>query len=510
MWKRKELKKEARGILKKNYFRIISVCLIMAVFVGAYYFTFRENGNTNSASDVAITMTGDSNATILEEFIAGVNDEETKIVNNYIKKHQEGVLSNVFNNTTESGSFIFGIINSINSLVFKGNVGAGIVTLVVALITFLFWLFVGNVLRVGENRFMMENNQYQGTRINRLIFVYKTSKTLNVAKIMFQRTMYTIFWIFTVVGGFIKYYEYRMIPFILAENPGISSKEAFALSKSMMKKNKWKTFKLDMSFIGWSILSSITFGFVGYLYSNPYKTLTISNMYKVLRNKAIKEKIENCELLNDSYLYDRQGIKNTMYPVSKHPIPESASRKWITTDYERDYSIRSLILLFFTYSMVGWVWEVLLNLMQNGYFANRGTFTGPWLPIYGAGGVLVLIVLKKFRNNKAKTFFLVFLLCGVLEYATGWYLLNFKGLRWWDYTGFLLNINGIVCLEGLLVFAVGGTLSIYFLAPILDELYKKIPIKVQTAICVVLVTLFIGDIIYTQYHPNVGHGITET
>ena len=53
----------------------------------------------------------------------------------------------------------------------------------------------------------------------------------------------------------IKTYEYRMIPYILAENPRIKRKEAFKLSKQMMKGNKWRTFVVDLSFVGWNILS---------------------------------------------------------------------------------------------------------------------------------------------------------------------------------------------------------------------------------------------------------------
>ena len=56
-----------------------------------------------------------------------------------------------------------------------------------------------------------------------------------------------------------------MIPYILAENPKIQRKKAFKLSKEMMKGNKWKTFILDLSFLGWELLSIFTFGLLNSL-----------------------------------------------------------------------------------------------------------------------------------------------------------------------------------------------------------------------------------------------------
>ena len=91
-----------------------------------------------------------------------------------------------------------------------------------------------------------------------------------------------------------------MIPYILAENPKIKRKEAFKLSKEMMRGNKWKTFLLDVSFIGWSFVSILTFGLLNILYVNPYKTATMTELYVVLKKKAIEENYEYCESLSNN------------------------------------------------------------------------------------------------------------------------------------------------------------------------------------------------------------------
>ena len=80
----------------------------------------------------------------------------------------------------------------------------------------------------------------------------------------------------------IKAYEYRMIPYLLADNPSMSQEEAFALSREMMKGQKWKTFVLDLSFIGWDILSIFTGGILSMFYVQPYKMMTNAALYEAL------------------------------------------------------------------------------------------------------------------------------------------------------------------------------------------------------------------------------------
>lgn len=89
-----------------------------------------------------------------------------------------------------------------------------------------------------------------------------------------------------------------MIPYILAENPKIQRKKAFKLSKEMMKGNKWKTFILDLSFLGWELLSIFTFGLLNIFYINPYKVATTVELYEVLKRQIISQKSEYYEELN--------------------------------------------------------------------------------------------------------------------------------------------------------------------------------------------------------------------
>lgn len=518
MWSRKELKLRGRKSVKKNYLKIVLICFIMAYFAGAYSTSSSTTllvsyDETKEADDVVQTNIQDrkSNSDIVNEMLDGVGRSGNK---ENEKKYYRGVFSSIFNSATESGSFLFGFLNAFNEGVFHGKIGYSIVIFIGTIISFLYWLFFQNVLAVNQCRFFLEAAAYEKTSVNRLLFVMRIRRWCRAMMIMFFKWLYTLLWQFTIVGGVIKHYSYQMIPYIVAENPNVTKKEAFALSRSMMKGNKWKTFLLDCSYLGWMILSILTIGLVGIFYVNPYMGATKTELYLALREKAIEDKIPGYENFNDKYIGLHPAIPQGMeelpqqYPSELFTIPEHERRHWLKVDYRRNYSLWSLILLFFTFSIIGWLWEVSLHLTTDG-FVNRGVLQGPWLPIYGSGGVLVLVLLKKVRDNPALTFFLTVIICGVVEYFTSYWLEMTKGAKWWDYSGYLLNLNGRICAEGLLVFGLGGCAFIYFAAPVFDNLYKKIPVKIQILLCVVLLGAFAVDQLYSHEHPNMGKGITD-
>lgn len=191
--------------------------------------------------------------------------------------------------------------------------------------------------------------------------------------------------------------------------------------------------------------------------------------------------------------------------------PEYEKREDIgTLRYARNYSLPSLIMLYFAFSFIGWVWEVTLHLISDGVFVNRGVLHGPWLPIYGTGGILILIILKRLRDKPLWEFLAAVVLCGSVEYFTSYYLeITHGGTRWWDYTGYFLNLNGRICAEGLLVFGLGGIAIAYAAAPLLDNLFRKINNRILIPVCLALVIVFGGDQIYSSRHPNTGEGITS-
>lgn len=202
-----------------------------------------------------------------------------------------------------------------------------------------------------------------------------------------------------------------------------------------------------------------------------------------------------------------------LYPEKLHPL--YTERKNIkaplqTLHYLRRYSILSLISIFFIGCFIGWIWEVAIHLVEDGVFVNRGVLHGPWLPIYGTGAIMILVVLYKFRKNPWLEFLTAVILCGIVEYFTSWFLeVTHNGQKWWDYTGYFLNINGRVCAEGLLVFGIAGIACVYVLAPLIDNFIQKINTKILLPVVVTLLLIFAADNIYSHFYPNTGKGITD-
>ena len=128
-----------------------------------------------------------------------------------------------------------------------------------------------------------------------------------------------------------------------------------------------------------------------------------------------------------------------------------------------------MIFFFFTGSVCGYVWEVLIFLLKEGTFRNRGFLYGPWLPVYGIGAVLFSVVLsprellpdssgKYKKNHPVTVFFLSTLLGSGLELVIGWFLDFFWNLRYWDYSGYFLNFRGYICLVSALGFGISSFL----------------------------------------------------
>ena len=111
---------------------------------------------------------------------------------------------------------------------------------------------------------------------------------------LFLRGLYSFLWgLLFIIPGIVKSYAYAMTPFIMAENPDVTAKEAIKLSQEKMMGHKGELFWLGLTFFGWSLLAALTGG-IGNLFLNPYmnaayaafyrdqispKTATVSNTY---------------------------------------------------------------------------------------------------------------------------------------------------------------------------------------------------------------------------------------
>ena len=179
-------------------------------------------------------------------------------------------------------------------------------------------------------------------------------------------------------------------------------------------------------------------------------------------------------------------------------------------EHANPHSFDYYVLLFFLLAFVGWLWEVLLFLAMDHAFINRGVYRGPYLPVYGAGGLLLCFLLRRLQKKPAVVMLLSMGICSALEYATGFFLEMLWGIRWWDYSGHFMNLHGRICLAGALLFGLSGVLLICFFLPMYEKWYQKIPVAWRMGLMLGLMAVFVLDATYAAVNPNTGEGITWT
>lgn len=289
MWDRKELKARAKEVVKRNYWTAVVTCFLVALLTGEFGTSIIIKQDESLRPNFFINHQNIiENIEIEENIKETLNDTQINII--------KAIEANL-NSATKSQKYIFKIWDAINSFQIN-RTAIGTILIIGAILAFLFIVFIADPLIVGGKRYFLKARN-NNAKIGEIKVIFQKGNLLNIAITMFLRNIYNALWYLTIIGGVIKTYEYRMIPYILAENPRIKRKEAFELSKQMMKGNKWKTFILDMSFFGWNFLSVLTLGILSIFYVNPYNAATIAELYATLKTKAIDQKYKYYESLSN-------------------------------------------------------------------------------------------------------------------------------------------------------------------------------------------------------------------
>lgn len=137
--------------------------------------------------------------------------------------------------------------------------------------------------------------------------------------------------------------------------------------------------------------------------------------------------------------------------------------------------VERFFLYWLAYSFVGWVWETGLSVVLRKRFEDRGMLNGPICPIYGFGGLLVVVLLHDV-NNPLSLFLSSGVLACTLEYASSWAIEKLYHMRFWDYSGKPFNINGRVYLNGFLAFGAGATCIKLVVQPWMSDIVRSWPI----------------------------------
>lgn len=156
-----------------------------------------------------------------------------------------------------------------------------------------------------------------------------------------------------------------------------------------------------------------------------------------------------------------------------------------------------LVLYFMLYSFLGWICEVVYCSILAKQFVNRGFLSGPFLPIYGFGAIIILIMLKPLTGNPLLFFVATMVATTILEYVTSWAMEELFGLRWWDYSHEKFNINGRVCLKTSLLFGTLGMIVAYLIHPTTTKIVMGMSVQAKQVIAGIFLFTIIVDLIIT-------------
>ena len=193
-------------------------------------------------------------------------------------------LSNGFSSFGQNLSQVLGLVNpsELDSVMAMGAFVLNGVAISSAIIGLLFGLLVSSPLTVGVCNYFIKNVDSKPS-FKEVFSGFKVKYGRNIITLLLV-SIKTILWsLLFIIPGIIKTYEYAIIPYILADDPEISSKDAFKKAKEMMTGNKWRLCKLEFSFIGWILLSTLTFG-IGVFFLEPYMQAAIAEFYAELKN----------------------------------------------------------------------------------------------------------------------------------------------------------------------------------------------------------------------------------
>ncbi len=231
MWYRQTLKDHARQVFYANYWKSVLVSFILTLTLGTSF-------NSSSSS---------------------ILDDESETLNQLSFDALLLILATFF-----------------------------VIVLIILLVATILKTFVFSPLEVGCRLCLLEALE-DAYNLGTMGFAFKNNY-VNIVKTQFLKNLFLGFWyLLFIIPGIIKTYEYRMIPYILAENPGMATREVFARSKKMMEGEKWNAFILDISFIGWNLLSLLTCGILNIFYVNPYYQLTCAALYHTLSEKCFRD-----------------------------------------------------------------------------------------------------------------------------------------------------------------------------------------------------------------------------
>lgn len=233
MWTRRDLKERAKDVLRNTYWKALLISIVIAIASG--------NGGSSGGNDST-------------------------------------------NNNNDSG---FPFLDTINTYVLPNLILFFAAGIAIVLFALALRIFIGYPLEVGGRRYFVKSAQYYDNK-RCFRFAFDGRNYIGIVLTMLLKGVQNFLWyLLLIIPGIVKFYAYRMVPYILADNPNIGYSKAIKLSNKMTYGHKFDMFVLDLSFIGWYLLGLLALC-IGVLFVLPYQNATEAELYLVLRKNALE------------------------------------------------------------------------------------------------------------------------------------------------------------------------------------------------------------------------------
>lgn len=262
MWDRKELKAKGKAAYNANKIACIIAALILMIAGGL------GSGSTTSPS---VTVRNQLNNK--DQVVESYDDSQSG---------DDALTVEVNGEDLDAGEIQHDLLPMAvfsTAILFLILIAATVGLMVLALVL--------NPLHVGARKFFIQNASDPETKVDGMNVGFVFGKDYrDIVFAMLGTQLINLLWtLLLIVPGIYKAYCWRLVPFIIADEPGISGKEARARSAGMMNGSKWASFVLDLSFIGWKLVGALTFGILNLVFTNPYEAATEAELYLALKGQ---------------------------------------------------------------------------------------------------------------------------------------------------------------------------------------------------------------------------------
>lgn len=151
------------------------------------------------------------------------------------------------------------------------------------------------------------------------------------------------------------------------------------------------------------------------------------------------------------------------------------------------------LFLFYFYCFGGWCFESVFVSLKSRKWVNRGFMRGPFLPLYGSGAIMMLVVSKPFADNVLLTYIAGVIGATALEYVTGIVMETLFQVRYWDYTGRFMNFQGRICLRSSVTWGFFTIMMTRVIHLPIEQFMFSMPVRILNYVTVLLTIYIVAD-----------------